>query len=137
MIQVQFFGSDSFYNMTVWQEYIAIFMGGLLGSLFFRPVCHAYFRRDRLPGFSGHHPIYIYAACLTFLANMDLTFLDKFLNLLPNQLLEVYRVISGDSLYELAGHVFGALPLLFLIYGCLCLGLIPVICLIYRRTVVQ
>ena len=71
------------------------------------------------------------------LEQQDLTFLDKFLNLLPNQLLEVYRVISGDSLYELAGHVFGALPLLFLIYGCLCLGLIPVICLIYRRTVVQ
>lgn len=136
MIQVQFFGSDSFYNMTVWQEYIAIFMGGLLGSLFFGLFAMLISAGTGSPVLAVTIP-FIFMLLPNFLANMDLTFLDKFLNLLPNQLLEVYRVISGDSLYELAGHVFGALPLLFLIYGCLCLGLIPAICLIYRRTVVQ
>ena len=35
MIQAQFFGSDSFYNITVWQEFFLILFGGYAGCLFF------------------------------------------------------------------------------------------------------
>ncbi len=134
MIQAQFFGCDSLYYMTVWQEYVAILMGGFLGCLFFALLAMAVSAGTGSPVLAVTIP-FIFTLLPNFIANLELPGLDLFFALLPDQLLQMNQVISGYQLYSVGEMVFGAVPLLFMIYGGLSLALIPGIDMLYLRTV--
>ena len=136
MIQAQFFGCDSLYNMTVWQEYVVILLGGFLGCLFFALLAMAVSAGTGSSILAVTIP-FIFILLPNFLANLAIPGLDQVFALLPDQLLQMNLVISGYHLYPVGGMVFGAVPLLFMIYGGLTLGLLPGIHMLYTRTVVR
>ena len=68
---------------------------------------------------------------------MEIPKLDRLLGILPDQLLSVSLVLRGYNLYDFAGKIVGALPILLVVYPALCLVLLPVIYTIYKKTVVR
>ena len=136
MIQAQFFGCDSFYNITVWQEYLLILFGGYVGCLFFSLLTMLVSAKTGTSVLAVTIPFILILLPL-FLDNMEIPSLGRFLGLLPDQLLQVNYVVSGYNLYDFAGKIVGALPVLFVVYPLACLILIPVIYRIYKKTVVR
>lgn len=136
MIQAQFFGSDSFYNITVWQEFFLILFGGYAGCLFFVLLAMLVSAKSGSAIFAVTIP-FILILLPQFLSNMEIPKLDRLLGILPDQLLSVSLVLRGYNLYDFAGKIVGALPILLVVYPALCLVLLPVIYTIYKKTVVR
>ena len=61
----------------------------------------------------------------SFLDNLNIDKLSKFLGLFPDQLLQIYQALRYFYVYEIGGKVFNAMTLLIVIYSLLTLALAP------------
>lgn len=127
-------GWKSFYNLTLWQQYLLVIFGGYLGCLFMGLLTMLVSAKTR-------------SAVVAVIVPFALIFLPSFLSgvtgtkagvsavmgLLPDRLLQVSQALKIFDLYELGGRVVGAVPLLLLLYGVLALVLVPVLYRVYRR----
>lgn len=62
---------------------------------------------------------------------------SKVLGMLPDQLLQISAGMNTFNLYELGGKVTGAIPVLFVLYLCLYLVMIPGTYRVYRKAEVK
>lgn len=131
-IQSQAAGWKSIYNVTNWQEYLLVIMGGYLGSLFMLLLTMLVSAKTN----SAVVAVIIPFALIflpSFLSGTSIPALNKVLGLLPDQLLQMNQVVKYFNLYEIGGRVFPAAPVLLVVYAVLALMIIPVVYLTYRK----
>lgn len=129
-IQSYMGGWKSFYNITFFQEYLLIGLGGYVGNLFLL------FLTMQVSAKTG-------STVLAVLVPFALIFLPSFLSefqvlsgvlgLLPDQLLQMNLVTRYFNLYQLGSRVLGAARILPVLYGVLTLLLPPVLYQVYRK----
>lgn len=125
-------GWKSIYNITNWQEYLLVILGGYLGSLFMLLLTMLVSARTN----SAVVAVIIPFALIflpSFLSGTSIPALNKVLGLLPDQLLQMNQVVKYFNLYEIAGRVFPAVPILLVVYAVFVLMIIPFVYLIYRK----
>lgn len=128
----------AFYNLTIGQAYALSVLGGYVGTLFLALLAMIVSALTRSQVVAVIVP-YVLVLAANF-ANSLLSsweVLPSILGLLPDQLLQVARVLDDFNLYTLFGHVVGAVPLLFLLYSALSLALLPLLYRVYRKSQVR
>ena len=130
MIQSGMDGWKSFYNITYFQEYLLAVLGGYAGSLFILSLAMLVSAKTRSAVFAVTVP-FIVLFVPSFLSSVNA--LSEILGLLPDQLLQISYAIGAFNLYELGGKVTGAIPILFALYLCLYVVMLPGTYRIYRR----
>lgn len=126
----------SFYNITNVQEYIIVLFGGYVGCIFMTTLTMFVSARFKSTVLAAIVPfILIFAP--TFLSTINSRRLTEIIALLPDQLLQMNRVLNLFHTYQIVGIIFGAVYLLFIIYVPLTLLLQPVIYRIYRKSEIQ
>ena len=131
-IQADFSGWKCFYNITNWQKFVLIATGGYVGCLFISAFCMLISAKTKSAVLAVMFP-FILIFLPSFLGNINHPAVNKILGLLPDRLLQVGRAMGYFDLYTIGGKVFGALPILFILYSLLSVGVIPVIYWEYRR----
>ena len=130
MIQTGLGGWKSFYNITFFQKYLLSMLGGYAGSLFILSLAMLISAKTRSAVLAVTMP-FIVLFIPSFLSGVNA--LNKVLGLLPDQLLQISSVINQFNLYELGGQVVGSVPILMVLYSCLCVIMIPWTYRIFHR----
>lgn len=125
-VQADFTGWKCFYHVTVWQKYLLIVAGGYVGCLFMSALCMYVSARSRSAVLAVMVP-FVLIFLPSFVGNIDSPAVGKILGLLPDRLLQVGTAMGYFDLYTLGGKVTGAVPILFVVYGILAVGLLPII----------
>lgn len=125
-VQADFTGWKCFYHVTVWQKYLLIVAGGYVGCLFMSALCMYVSARSRSAVLAVMVP-FVLIFLPSFVGNIDSPAVNKILGLLPDRLLQVGTAMGYFDLYTLGGKVTGAVPILFVVYGILAVGLLPII----------
>ncbi|MDE7313328.1 MAG: ABC transporter permease [Eubacterium sp.] len=131
-VQASWTSWKSFYHMTVWQEYLAIAIGGYLGCLFLALLTMLVSAKTKSAVLAVMVP-FLAIFLPTFLQGVNHPAVTKVTGLLPDQLLQVGMVVRYFHLYEIGGKVVGALPILLVLYLVLAAVLVPVIDRGYRK----
>ena len=131
-VQADTSGWKCFYNITVWQKYLLLVVGGYIGCLFISFLSMLVSAKTRSTVMAVMIP-FILIFIPSFLANINSAAVSKILYLLPDQLLQVGNVLNYFSLYTLGGKVTGAIPVLLALYGVLTVILAPLVYWEYRR----
>lgn len=134
LIQTGMGGWKSFYNITFFQEYLLTVAGGYVGGLFILSLTMLVSARTRSAVLSVTVP-FIILFVPSFLTSVNV--LPKVMGLLPDQLLQISAGMNTFNLYELGGKVTGAIPVLFVLYLCLYLVMIPGTYRVYRKAEVK
>lgn len=122
----------SFYNITNFQQYLIVMLGGYVGCIFMATITMLISAKTKSTVLAAIVPfILIFAP--SFLGFINSRSLSEILGLLPDQLLQMNIVIKLFNVYELGGKIVGAVTLLFGIYIVLTLVLQPVIFLMFRK----
>lgn len=125
----------AFYNLTIGQAYALATLGGYVGILFLALLSMIVSILTRSQVVAVIVPcVLVLAANFASSILSSWEVLPQILGLLPDQLLQIGQVLDDFNLYTLFGHVIGAVPLLFVLYGVLSLLLIPLIYRIYRKS---
>lgn len=125
----------AFYNLTIGQAYALATLGGYVGILFLALLSMIVSILTRSQVVAVIVPcVLVLAANFASSILSSWEVLPQILGLLPDQLLQIGQVLDDFNLYTLFGHVIGAVPLLFVLYGVLSLLLIPFIYRIYRKS---
>lgn len=125
-------GWKSIYNITNWQEYLMVILGGYLGCLFMLLLTMLVSAKTN----SAVVAVIISFVLIflpSFLSGTSIPALNKVLGFLPDQLLQMNQVVKYFNLYEIAGRVFPAVPILLVVYAVLALMIIPFVYLTYRK----
>ncbi len=122
-----------FYPITIGQKYVLVVLGGYVGCLFLSCMCMLVSAKTKSAVLSVLVP-FVLVFVPSFLGNINSPLVAKIIGLLPDQLLQVSVSLDYFNVYTVAGRVFGAIPLLFALYGALFVALPPLICRTYRRT---
>ena len=130
VIQTGLGGWKSFYNITFFQKYLLSMLGGYAGSLFILSLAMLISAKTRSAVLAVTMP-FIVLFIPSFLSGVNA--LNKVLGLLPDQLLQISSVINQFNLYELGGQVVGSVPILMVLYSCLCVIMIPWTYRIFHR----
>lgn len=122
----------SMYHLTNIQEFLLICFGGYVGFLFTSLLVMAVSAITKNTIVATLIPfISIFVPAL--FADTKIQWLAKFLELLPEKLLEMKTTLKVFQLYQLFGHVFSALIVLFVIYIILSLVLQPITYFAYKK----
>ncbi len=124
-VQADKSGWKCFYNITIWQKYLLIVVGGYLGCLFISFVSMLISAKARSAVLAVMLPFAL-IFIPSFLGNINSAVINKILAVLPDRLLQVGTALSCFDLYSLGGKVIGAVPLLFALYGFLTILLLPI-----------
>lgn len=130
VIQTGLGGWKSLYNITFFQKYLLSMLGGYAGSLFILSLAMLISAKTRSAVLAVTMP-FIVLFIPSFLSGVNA--LNKVLGLLPDQLLQISSVINQFNLYELGGQVVGSVPILMVLYSCLCVIMIPWTYRIFHR----
>lgn len=130
VIQTGLGGWKSFYNITFFQKYLLSMLGGYAGSLFILSLAMLISAKTRSAVLAVTMP-FIVLFIPSFLSGVNA--LTKVLGLLPDQLLQISSVINQFNLYELGGRVISSVPILMVLYSCLCVIMIPWTYRIFHR----
>lgn len=124
----------SFYNITIWQEYLLLVIGGYIGCLFISFLVMFISAKGKSAVVAVMTPVLL-IFLPSFVSNIDnpAVSVSEILGLLPDQLLQVNRALKYFNLYQLGGKVVGAIPILLVMYGVLTLVLIPAVYKVYRK----
>lgn len=122
----------SFYNLTNGQVYLLILLGAYLGCLFMTFLVMFVSAAAKSSLLAVLVP-FVLIFLPSFLMGTDIPALNKILGLLPDQLLQMNLVVKYFNLYEIGGKIFGAVPVLLVLYLLLTLVLIPVIYKSYKN----
>lgn len=113
------------YNLTLFETYLLVALGGYIGNLFFAFLTMWVSAKTRSPMFAATVP-FILIFLPNFLDNLDVESLSNLLGLFPDQLLQVYQVIRYFRVYEVFGTVFSAMSVVPVLYIILSAALVPV-----------
>ena len=133
-IQTGLGGWKSFYNITCFQEYLLAIMGGYIGSLFILTLSMLISAKTRSTVLAVTIP-FILLFIPTFLNSVDA--LSKVLGVLPDQLLQIGQAVNYFNLYQVAGRVVGAIPILFIVYVLLYGITLPLTYYVYRKSEIK
>lgn len=114
----------SFYNLTLWQAYGLTVLGGYIGCLFISLLAMWISAKTKSAVPAVMVPVLLIFVP-SFLSSLPGSAAAKILALLPDQLLQLGLAMSYFNLYSLGGRIFGAVPLLLVLYTVLGLVLIP------------
>lgn len=131
-IQANWESWKSFYNITIWQEYLLLAIGGYIGCLFISFLVMFISAKGRSAVVAVMTPV-VLIFLPSFVKEFDSPAVSKILGLLPDQLLQVNVALTFFNLYELGGKIVGAIPILLVVYGVLTLVLIPAVYKVYRK----
>lgn len=128
----------AFYNLTIGQAYALSVLGGYVGTLFLALLAMIVSALTRSQVVAVIVP-YVLVLAANFAQSILSSWevLPQILGLLPDQLLQVAQVLDDFNLYTVFGHVVGAVPLLFVLYGALSLALLPLLYRVYRKSQVR
>lgn len=132
MLQTDGSGWLSFYNLTFWQEYVIIAVGGYVGAisiLFFTMLVSAMTRSSVLAVIVPFVLLFI----PEFLRGSKSLFVTKIVGLFPDMLLLLYSEIREFRLYQIGTKVMGAVGILFVLYTIVTILLCPLLYQVYRR----
>ena len=121
-----------FYHLKLWQAWALTAVGGYIGSLFFVFLTMWVFAKTRSSLFAVTVP-FLLIFLPSFLDNLNIDKLSKFLGLFPDQLLQIYQALRYFYVYEIGGKVFNAMTLLMVIYSLLTVVLAPMMYRDFRR----
>ncbi len=133
-VQITMSGWKSIYNITVFQKYLLILVGGWLGVSFTALLSMLVSAKTRSATLAVAVPF-----LLIFLPQIvagfagSSSYLSKILGLLPDHLLQVSVSMSYFNLYTLGGRVFAELEITPWLYLMLCLLLVPMVYRVYRK----
>lgn len=130
-IQVDWGSWKCFYQITNWQKYVGIALGGYIGCLFLCFLSMLVSAKTKSAVLAVMVPV-VFLFIPSFVGNINAPFARKLIGLLPDQLLQMGETLNYFNLYSLGGRVFGAVPLLMVLYGTLTGILLPVIYREYR-----
>lgn len=129
---IQILNWKCFYNITIWQYYLLVVLGGYLGSLFFAFLTMWVSAKTKSTVFAVTVPFLLYFLP-SFLSNLNNAAIDKVLALLPDRLLLLDDAVLYFDVYEIGKTVSGAIPILIGIYCILTAVLIPILYREFRR----
>ena len=121
-----------FYHLKLWQAWALTAVGGYIGSLFFVFLTMWVSSKTRSSLFAVTVP-FLLIFLPSFLDNLNIDKLSKFLGLFPDQLLQIYQALRYFYVYEIGGKVFNAMTLLMVIYSLLTVVLAPMMYRDFRR----
>lgn len=113
-----------FYNITVWQKYMLIVVGGYIGCLFISSLSMYVSAKTKSSVLAVMVP-FVLIFIPSFLSNINSPAVGKILGLLPDQLLQAGVASDYFSLYSVGGKVWGAIPIMLVFYPALTLLIIP------------
>lgn len=132
LIQSKMMFWKSFYNLTNFQAYLIVVLGGYLGCLFMVSLVMLVSAAARSAVLAVIVP-FVLIFLPSFLTDMNIPLLNKILGLMPDQLLQMNMVFKFFNLYEIGGKVLGAVQVLAVLYLVLTLLAFPVIYLVYKN----
>ena len=122
----------SFYNITNWQEFLLIALGGYIGCLFISSLSMLVSAKTKSAVIAVMVPV-VLIFIPSFIGNINSPLVNKILGLLPDQLLQMSSALNYFNLYTLGGKVLGAVPILLVLYSLLTGILLPVLYREYGR----
>lgn len=132
MIQAHWGGWKCFYNITNWQEFVIIILGGYIGNLFIAFLTMLVSAKTRSAVVSVMIP-FILIFIPSFISGSSISILNKILGLLPDQLLQMNMSVRYFNLYRIGGKIMGAVEILPVLYAALTIVLAPLTYRIYRK----
>ncbi|HIR75452.1 MAG TPA: ABC transporter permease subunit [Candidatus Choladousia intestinipullorum] len=132
LIQSDAAGWKSIYNITNWQEYLLVVLGGYLGCVFMLLLTMWVSAKTNSAVTAVIVP-FVLIFLPSFLSGTGIPFLNKILGLLPDQLLQMNQVVKYFNLYGIGGRMVKAAPVLLIAYAGFSLLLIPLIYRTYRK----
>ncbi|SFR62554.1 ABC transporter permease [Anaeromicropila populeti] len=124
----------SFYNVTYFQAYLLILLGGYVGTLFAMTV-------SMLVSAKTHSTVV--AIMIPFILLCVFPFLSRIItlpqicSLFPDQLLEIFVILKDSGLYEIGGKVMGTIAIIIPAYLVPCIALQPLLYAVYRRAEIK
>lgn len=131
-VQASLSGWKCFYHVTVGEQYLFILLGGYIGVLFFTSLAMFVSAKTRSAIPAVVVP-FLFLLLPSFLSNFTYPFMQKFLGLLPEQLLQVGETMKQFHLYTFGEHTVGSISVLYVLYFLLTLLLLPIIYMIYKK----
>ena len=130
MIQTSLYGWKSFYNITFLENFLLTIIGGYIGTLFIliAEMLISIITKSSITSISVP---FILLFLPSFFGNLNS--FQKFLGLMPDQLLQIPVAVRLFNAYEIGNTDVGALPVLFVAYPILFIVMIPLIYEIYRK----
>lgn len=136
VIQIKISGWISIYHLTFIQEYLLILFGGYIGTLFFAFFTMLVSAKTKSAVFAVMMP-FILIFIPSFLSENTTPIISKIIGLLPDQLLQINKIVSMFHLYQIGGKIIGSIPILFVIYAAAFLVLYPLTYQIYKKSDVK
>lgn len=131
-VQVSWTAWKCFYNITNWQKYLLIGIGGYVGCLFISFLSMLISAKTRSTVLAVMTPV-ILIFIPSFLSSIDSPLVNKIIGLLPDQLLQMQTALGYFNLYSVGGRVVGGAPVILVLYAVLTIAILPVLYQIYRR----
>lgn len=131
-VQANWTAWKCFYNITNWQKYLFIAIGGYVGCLFISFLTMLISAKTRSTVLAVMTPV-VLIFIPSFLSNIDSPLVNKIIGLLPDQLLQVQMAVGYFNLYEIGGRVVGEVPFILVLYTVLTVVIVPVVYHVYRR----
>ena len=135
-IQTSMKGWKSFYNITYWQEYLMILIGGYIGTIFITLLTMLVSAKMKSAIMSVMVP-FILIFIPSFLSGSSMPIMRKIMGLLPDQLLQMNNVVVYYNLYSIGGEIVGAAIILLVLYLVLSILLLPILYQVYKRIEVK
>ena len=131
-IQSSWTSWKSFYNITNFEQFFLIGIGGYIGCLFLCFLSMLVSAKTRSSVFAVMVPFEL-IFLPSFLSNIKSTRLNKVLGLLPDQLLQIANALKYFNLYSIGENVIGEVPVVIVLYIIGTLLILPVLYEVYRR----
>lgn len=131
-IQSSWTSWKSFYNITNLQKFFLIAFGGYIGCLFISFLSMLVSAKTRSSVLAVMIP-FILIFIPSFIANINIPFVNKVIGLLPDQLLQIGNALKYFNLYSIGGNVIGEVPLIIKLYAILTVIILPILYQEYRH----
>lgn len=131
-VQANWTAWKCFYNITNWQKYLFIAIGGYVGCLFISFLTMLISAKTRSTVLAVMTPV-VLIFIPSFISNIDSPVVNKIIGLLPDQLLQIQMALGYFNLYSVGGMVAGEVPVILVLYTVLTVVIVPVVYHVYRR----
>ncbi len=123
-VQADMSGWKCFYHLTMGQAYLLVLTGGYVGCLFLSGLTMLVSAKTRSAVVAVMIP---FGAVFlpSFLSAIEHPLMNHILALLPDRLLDVGATLGCFYLYPIGGRMYGAVPLLLILYTALSILLFP------------
>lgn len=131
-VQSSWISWKCFYNITNWQKYLLISIGGYIGCLFISFLSMLLSAKTKSSVLAVMVPV-ILIFIPSFISNIDSPVISKIILLLPDQLLQVGTALGYFSLYSIGGTIVSGVPIIIILYTVLTIAVLPVLYQTYRH----